>query len=218
MRMRIAVVGAVVVAVAALLAAAVPAAATPIGAILILSSIAIFAWAAIGLVSPSKAQISGRAQAIGIWIASIVVLGIGGAIMPEPPPPTAAELAAAEQAEQEREAERLAPADTSSRLTRAQQNAVRSANAYLRMTGFSRQGLIGQLSSDFGDGYDVRDATVAVDSLDVNWNEQAARSADAYLKTMGFSCRGLIEQLSSDAGSQYTMEQATHGATQAGIC
>ena len=111
MRMRIAVVGAVAVVVLAVIAAAAPAAATPIGSVLILSSIAIFAWAAIGLVSPSKAQLSGRGQAVGIWIASIVVLGVGAAIMPEPPPPTAAELAAAELAEREREAERLARAE-----------------------------------------------------------------------------------------------------------
>ena len=86
------------------------------------------------------------------------------------------------------------------------------------MSGFSRQGLIDQLSSDFGDGYNRGDATVAVDSLDINWNEQASRSAAVYLQMSGFSCRGLIQQLSADAGDQYTVAQATYGATQAGIC
>ncbi|MFD2578785.1 Ltp family lipoprotein [Novosphingobium colocasiae] len=69
---------------------------------------------------------------------------------------------------------------------------------------FSRRGLIEQLSSDAGDGYDVADATAAVDSLDVDWNEQAARSARQYLDISGFSCDGLIEQLSSSSGDQYT--------------
>ena len=120
---------------------------------------------------------------------------------------------------QRRPAPRPAAAEPSTgRLTAAQRNAVRSANAYLRISGFSRQGLIDQLSSDFGDGYSVGDATVAVNSLSVDWNRQAARSADLYLSMAGFSCQGLIEQLSSDFGDKYTMEQATYGATQAGIC
>jgi len=103
-------------------------------------------------------------------------------------------------------------------LNRPQRNAVRSAEQYLSMMGFSRSGLIKQLSSDAGDGYSVADATVAVDHLNVDWNEQATRSAKQYLSMMGFSCSGLIEQLSSSAGDQYTMNQATHGARQAGAC
>ena len=86
------------------------------------------------------------------------------------------------------------------------------------MQGFSRDGLIEQLSSPYGDGYDVADATRAVDSLSVDWNEQAARSAESYLNMMGFSCNGLIEQLSSDFGDKYTNSQATYGAQQAGAC
>ena len=107
---------------------------------------------------------------------------------------------------------------TSRNLTAAQQNAVRSANSYLQLSGFSRQGLIDQLSSEYGDRFSVGDATVAVDSLSVDWNTQAARSAASYLALSGFSCQGLIEQLSSEHGDKYTVEQATHGATQAGIC
>lgn len=103
-------------------------------------------------------------------------------------------------------------------LTAVQKNAVRSATNYLRMAGFSRAGLIQQLSSDAGDGYSVADATIAVDSLDVDWNENAVRSAKQYLKMSGFSCRGLIQQLSSSSGEQYTIKQATYGAHQAGAC
>lgn len=103
-------------------------------------------------------------------------------------------------------------------LTPSQSNAARSAEQYLSMTGFSREGLIEQLSSDAGDGYSVADATAAVDSLSVDWNENAAKSARQYLKMSGFSCDGLIEQLSSSAGDKYTREQATYGARQAGAC
>lgn len=97
-------------------------------------------------------------------------------------------------------------------------NAVRSAKQYLSVQGFSRNGLIEQLSSDYGDGYNRSDATAAVDSLNIDWNKQAVRSAKQYLSIQGFSCKGLIEQLSSSAGDKYTVEQATYGARQAGAC
>ncbi|WLP94564.1 Ltp family lipoprotein [Psychrobacter sp. M13] len=103
-------------------------------------------------------------------------------------------------------------------LSRPQKNAVRSAEQYINMTGFSRDGLIEQLSSDAGSGYEITDATVAVDSLNIDWNEQAVRSAEQYLDMTGFSCDGLIEQLSSSAGSKYTVDEATYGAQQAGAC
>lgn len=103
-------------------------------------------------------------------------------------------------------------------LTGPQKNAVRSAKQYLSFQGFSRNGLIFQLSSDAGDGYAVADATAAVDSLQVDWSKQAERSAKQYLDMQGFSCKGLIQQLSHSAGDKYTKEQATHGAKAAGAC
>lgn len=103
-------------------------------------------------------------------------------------------------------------------LTGPQNNAVRSAKQYLSMTGFSRNGLIQQLSSDAGDGYKISDATVAVDSVNIDWNQEAVKSAKQYLSMMGFSCKGLIQQLSSSAGDKYTVDQATYGAKQAGGC
>lgn len=103
-------------------------------------------------------------------------------------------------------------------INSSQNNAIRSAKNYLGISGFSRIGLIKQLSSDAGDGYSIADATVAVDSLNIDWNNQAVRSAKQYLGISGFSCKGLIEQLSSEAGDGYTASQATFGAQQAGAC
>ena len=103
-------------------------------------------------------------------------------------------------------------------MTIPQANAARSAKQYLSFSGFSRIGLIRQLSSDAGDGYDIADATIAVDALKVDWNMEAVRSARQYLNFTGFSCKGLINQLSSSAGDNYTLEQATYGAKQTGIC
>ena len=103
-------------------------------------------------------------------------------------------------------------------LTGPQNNAVRSAKQYLGMQGFSRSGLIRQLSSDAGEGYKVADAAIGVDSLNIDWNKEAVKSAEQYLSMQGFSCEGLIRQLSSSAGDGYTVSQATYGARQAGAC
>ena len=106
--------------------------------------------------------------------------------------------------------------DTS--MTTQQKNAARSAKNYIGFKGFSRDGLIQQLSSDAGDGYNIEDATIAVDSLDIDYNEQAARSAENYLSFKGFSCNGLIQQLSSSAGDKFTASQAEYGAQASGAC
>lgn len=108
--------------------------------------------------------------------------------------------------------------EASSGLTRPQSHAVRSAKEYIAMTGFSRNGLIEQLSSEYGSGYSIEDATAAVDSLDLDYSEQATRTAKTYLKMTGFSCTNLINQLSMEEGDKYTDSQATFGATQAGAC
>ncbi|HFG6964438.1 Ltp family lipoprotein [Acinetobacter baumannii] len=124
-------------------------------------------------------------------------------------------LAAGKEAQAAAEA---APTKTSRRFTASQFNAIRTANSYLEYQAFSRKGLINQLSSDYGEGYSVEDATVAVDSLDVDWKEQAAKAAAQYLEQQGFSCKGLINQLASDYGEKFTLEQAKYGAVQAGAC
>jgi pyruvate/2-oxoglutarate dehydrogenase complex dihydrolipoamide acyltransferase (E2) component len=110
------------------------------------------------------------------------------------------------------------PAAGAESLTRPQKYAAKSATRYLSISGFSRNGLIHQLSSSAGEGYDVADATVAVDGLKIDWNQQAVRSAKQYLDVQAFSCKGLIRQLSSRAGEKYTVDQATYGAQQAGAC
>lgn len=93
-----------------------------------------------------------------------------------------------------------------------------AAKQYLQTQAFSQQGLIDQLDSSAGDGYTVNDATVAVDSLTVNWNNEAVQAAKAYMQTQPFSCQDLIDQLDSSAGDEYTVAQATYGAQQAGDC
>jgi hypothetical protein len=101
-------------------------------------------------------------------------------------------------------------------LTKQEQSAVAAAKQYLSISAFSRQGLIDQLDSPDGAGYPVKVATVAVDSLNVNWDTEAVKAAKAYLAMSPFSCKALIQQLDSPDGGQFTVAQATYGADHAG--
>jgi hypothetical protein len=105
-------------------------------------------------------------------------------------------------------------------LTGPQQQAVESAQNYLSEgLGFSRAGLIQQLSSSYGEGFPKAVAVFAVNHLNVNWDQQAVESAKSYKQTgSGFSCSGMIQQLSSSAGSGFTHAQAVYGAKQVGVC
>ena len=111
-----------------------------------------------------------------------------------------------------------APTPAGPTLTQQQQSAAEEAQLYLSTQGFSLQGLIDQLDSPYGSGYSVHDATVAVDSLTVNWNAEAVQEAKEYLQTQPFSCNNLIQQLDSPYGGKFTVAQATYGAQQAGDC
>lgn len=103
------------------------------------------------------------------------------------------------------------------KYTVAQTNAIRSAKQYLAFQGFSRAGLIQQLSSKAGDGFKLADAVFAVNHITVDWNAEAVKSAKQYLKLEGFSRAGLIQQLSSAAGDGYTVAQATYAANHVGL-
>jgi hypothetical protein len=47
-----------------------------------------------------------------------------------------------------------------------------------------------------GDGFSKKDATFAVNYIDVNWNKQAAKAAKNYLEIQSFSRQGLISSWS----------------------
>jgi hypothetical protein len=107
----------------------------------------------------------------------------------------------------------------SDRLTPQQRNAANQAIMYSNSLpmGFSRSGLIQQLIHP-AEGYELSDATIAVDSLRIDYNEQAAKTARNYInsKVANFSCNRLIQQLMD--GDSFTKEQATNGARASGAC
>ena len=103
-------------------------------------------------------------------------------------------------------------------LTVSQAQAVIAAKGYLSMgAGFSYQGLIDQLSSAYGNGFSVADATTAVNSLNADYNAQAVIAAKGYLAMGGFSHASLVAQLVSAYGNKFTPEQAEFAATQVGL-
>ncbi|OBH43373.1 Ltp family lipoprotein [Mycobacterium mantenii] len=95
----------------------------------------------------------------------------------------------------------------------SQQNAVRKAKDYLDYTAFSRLGLINQLVE--AEQFSTEDATYAVDSLNVDWNQQAARKAKDYLGYTAFSHDGLINQLVE--AEKFTPSQAAYGVAAVGL-
>lgn len=106
---------------------------------------------------------------------------------------------------------------TKPKMTTAQRQAVRSAESYITYAGFSKAGLMRQLTSESGEGFTQADARYAVNHIKVNWNTEAVQSARSYLDMTGFSRSGLIRQLHSSAGDGYTLKQATYAANKVGL-
>jgi hypothetical protein len=102
-------------------------------------------------------------------------------------------------------------------MTVSQDQAIQSAESYLDMGGFSKAGLIQQLSSSAGEGFPKKDAIFAVNHINVNWNEQAVESAKSYMEMGGFSRASLIEQLESNAGEGFTHAQALYAVNKVGL-
>lgn len=95
--------------------------------------------------------------------------------------------------------------------TAGQYNARRSAASYLKLTAFSRSGLIKQLQYE---KFSLGDATYGVDAQNANWNAQASKSAASYLKLMSFSRLDLIAQLVYEGFSQ---SEAEYGVSTTGL-
>lgn len=95
-------------------------------------------------------------------------------------------------------------------LSLSQQNAVGQARSYLALTGFSRDGLIGQLEYE---GYSTEDASFGADNTGADWNAEAAEKAQSYLDLTSFSRGGLYDQLAYEG---FTPEQIDFGLAAVG--
>lgn len=151
---------------------------------------------------------SGLARVTSISSPASEAAGNGDAsTAPTVAPETAAPAAAAPA---ESGAPKPAPSTADTSVPREYKNALRSAESYLRMSGFSYQGLYEQLTSEYGEGYPPEAAQYALDNVKVDWNEQALTSAQSYQKLMPMSDSELFEQLTSEYGEQFTAEQAQY--------
>ena len=50
------------------------------GMILVTASVAVFVWAVVGLIRPTWARLPSRAASVGVWVLSVVLFIIGGAV------------------------------------------------------------------------------------------------------------------------------------------
>jgi hypothetical protein len=103
-----------------------------------------------------------------------------------------------------------APTPEGPALTVGQEQAIQSAESYLDMGGFSEKGLLKQLTSEYGEGFEVADAKFAIAFLKPDWNAQAVKSAESYMDMGGFSRAELLDQLTSEYGEQFTKAQALY--------
>ena len=95
-------------------------------------------------------------------------------------------------------------------ISLGQKNALEKAKSYLRISPFSKQGLLHQLEFE---GFSTEEASYGVENCEADWNEQASKKAESYLKISSFSKQGLIEQLEFEG---FTKEQAEYGVTSIG--
>lgn len=163
--------------------------------------------------------------------AAVITIALGGAIglaacgpatSTSPPPPTVTRTAlpsgAASSAAVPGVAAPVASDTTAPDMTVAQQQAVQSARSYLDMgSGFSRESLLKQLTSSYGEGFSEADAEFAVNYLKPDWNAQAVECAKGYLALESFSRSRLIEQLTSKYGNGFTEAQAEYAANKVGL-
>ena len=103
------------------------------------------------------------------------------------------------------------PAKDAPKESVSQANARATAESYVDMSGFSRDGLIEQLEFE---GFSNKDAVYGADSVGANWNAEAAESAKDYLDMSSFSRQGLIEQLEFEG---FTPAQAAFGVNKTGL-
>lgn len=89
-------------------------------------------------------------------------------------------------------------------------NALRSAKTYSDMMHMSKQGIYDQLTSEYGDQFDVEAAQYAIDNIKGDYLEAALKSAKNYQETMSMSKDAIYDQLTSEYGEKFTVEEAQY--------
>ena len=95
-------------------------------------------------------------------------------------------------------------------MTRAQKEALEAAESYLDSGHFSKQGLLDQLKSEYGEGFGKKDAQFAIDHVKADYKAEAVEAAESYLDSGHFSKAELLDQLESKYGEGFTHAEATY--------
>lgn len=95
-------------------------------------------------------------------------------------------------------------------ISLGRRNAIKSAQSYLKLTSFSRKGLVDQLRYE---GYTDDEAVFAVDFLEPDFYAEAAEAAASYLRLTSFSKTGLYDQLIYEGFSE---DEAAYGVAAVG--
>ncbi|TDD01300.1 hypothetical protein E1181_25695 [Saccharopolyspora terrae] len=98
--------------------------------------------------------------------------------------------------------------DTTRYPSRQHENAYEAGWSYLQYGSFSRDALVGQLSSE-AEQFPPDVAEWAVAHLPADYNVEALEAAESYLEMSSFSDAALYDQLTSEA-EQFTSEQADY--------
>ncbi len=100
--------------------------------------------------------------------------------------------------------------ETEINITLGMENALKQAERYLDLTGFSYQGIIEQLEYE---KYTHEEAVYAADNCGADWKEEAVKKAKEYLNLTSFSRQGLIDQLKYD---KFTDQEAEYAVEKIG--
>jgi Host cell surface-exposed lipoprotein len=167
---------------------------------------------------PRKKRHVGRNVLIGA--ASVIVLiGVISAISNSGKPSKAADTPVSVTGRTVAPTTQATTAPVGPTMSVPHEQAVESAKGYLTMgQGFSRYGLLQQLTSSSGEGMARPDALFAIRFLHPNWDRQAVESAKGYLKMgEGFSRSSLFQQLTSTSGEGFTPAQANFALRKVGM-
>jgi hypothetical protein len=165
---------------------------------------------------------AGIAGLILIAVIAVSAAGSGSAPAPAPVPAwtfSGAPVATTAPAASPVATTAPAPVQSTPAMTGTEAQAVESAQGYLADgQGFSRAGLLQQLTSSYGEGFTTADAAFAVSYLHPDWDAQAVESAQGYMADgQGFSRAGLLQQLTSSYGEGFTQAQAEYAVAKVGL-
>lgn len=89
-------------------------------------------------------------------------------------------------------------------------NALKSCQNYDKLIPMSKQGMLEQLTHEYGEQFALEAAEYAVENCGADWKENALRSAKQYQEQLAMSRDAIYEQLISEYGEQFTEEEAQY--------